>query len=36
MKIPHSALPAIRTTILLAFTAASAFVFLFFWTSVGG
>lgn len=36
MKIPHSALPAIRTTILLAFTAASAFVFFFFWTSVGG
>lgn len=36
MKIPHSALPAIRTTILLAFTAVSAFVFLFFWTSVGG
>lgn len=36
MKIPHSALPAIRTTILLVFTAASAFMFLFFWTSVGG
>lgn len=36
MKIPHSALPTIRTTILLVFTVASAFVFLFFHTSVGG
>jgi phospholipid/cholesterol/gamma-HCH transport system substrate-binding protein len=36
MKIPYSALPAIRTTILLAFTALSVFVFGYFWTSVGG
>lgn len=36
MKIPHSALPAIRTTVLLVFTGLSAFVFLYFWTAVGG
>lgn len=36
MKIPHSALPAIRTTIVLVFAAASSFVFLSFWASAGG
>jgi phospholipid/cholesterol/gamma-HCH transport system substrate-binding protein len=36
VKISHSALPAIRTAILVVFTAISAFVFLYFWTSVGG
>ncbi|WP_181781800.1 MlaD family protein [Pseudonocardia pini] len=36
MKISYSALPAIRTGILVAFVALSGFVFLYFWTSVGG
>lgn len=36
MKISHTAMPAIRTTILLVFAALSAFVFLYFWTAVGG
>ncbi|MDQ4118923.1 MAG: MlaD family protein [Actinomycetota bacterium] len=36
MKISRSALPAIRTAILLVFAALSTFVFLYFWTAVGG
>lgn len=36
MKIPHALLPAIRTTILAVFAAASLFVLAYFWTGVGG
>lgn len=36
MKIPHAALPAIRTTVLVLFAALVATIFGFFWTKAGG